>query len=272
MIALDLRLLQKPHLWCLILVLLLTACTASTELQTLDGHLTELQVEILKLQKENADKASIERLGERLSGQLDLLIKARAGAALDLRALQAGIEQLDAKLEDTNFRLAQLSQEVTATGQELRALRLSREQRFQPPPAPTPQTMDPAEPQTLYDNAYADYQRGNYDLAILGFLNFLEVMADSEQADNATYWIGECFYRQRKFQQAVDQFDQVLTRFTASDRMPSALLKKGYAYLELGQRSQGVVQLQSVVCEHQDTDEAHLARQRLSALGIDVDC
>ena len=106
----------------------------------------------------------------------------------------------------------------------------------------------------------------------MGFRQFLEAQPSSELTDNALYWLGECFYRQAKFNKAIEQFDQVLTRFPTGDRVASALLKKGYAYLEMGQKAQGIVQLQAVVCEHPGKDEAALARQRLQELGIDVDC
>jgi TolA-binding protein len=62
----------------------------------------------------------------------------------------------------------------------------------------------------------------------------------------------------------------VLSRFPRSDKVPSALLKKGYSHLELGERSQGVVQLQHVVRQYGTSDEANLARQRLREVGVDV--
>ena len=84
----------------------------------------------------------------------------------------------------------------------------------------------------------------------MGFLAFDPVSADVQEKDG---W----------------QFDTVLTAYDRSDKTPSALLKKGYAYLELGQREQGVVQLQSVIRQYPQTDEADLARQRLQTLGVD---
>jgi regulator of sirC expression with transglutaminase-like and TPR domain len=48
-----------------------------------------------------------------------------------------------------------------------------------------------------------------------------------------------------------------------------ALLKKGYAYIALGEKSQGIVQLQYVVHEHPTSPEAALARQKLKSVGVD---
>ena len=129
--------------------------------------------------------------------------------------------------------------------------------------------VNPTDPQALYDTAYNDYLEGNYD-PILGFHQYAETYRSTELADNAVYWIGECYYRQSKFQKAIEQFDEVLTRFERSDHRPSALLKKGYAYFELGQRAQGVVHLQNVIREYAGTDEAHLANQRLREMGVEL--
>ena len=126
-----------------------------------------------------------------------------------------------------------------------------------------------SDPKSLYPTAYNDCLRSNYDLAVLGFRQYLESFPDTELADNASYWIGESYYSQGKYQQAIREYDSILRRYPRSDKLASALLKKGYAYLELGQREQGEVQLQHVIREYPSTDEANLARQRLRELGID---
>ncbi len=127
-----------------------------------------------------------------------------------------------------------------------------------------------SDPQALYQTAYNDYLRGNYDLATLGFRQYLEAFPGTELADNAAYWIGECYFSQGKYQQSIREFDDILGRYPRSDKLASALLKKGYAYLEMGEREQGVVQLRHVLREYPGTDEANLARQRLNDLGVDA--
>ena len=107
------------------------------------------------------------------------------------------------------------------------------------------------------------------DLAMRGFRQYLESFPSTALAANATYWIGECHYRQKRFRQAIEQYDAVLNRYPRSDKTASALLKKGYAHLELGERSQGVVQLQHVLRQFPTSDEANLARQRLREIGVD---
>jgi len=246
------------------------SCTSSSELDEIRSQLREIHFEVLELRKQGPSKAEVAELEARLSQEVGRLARAQSDAGVELAALADQIEQLEAKLEDTTFRFVQLSQQIEATIQELQAIRSTAEVARLPPPASPAQAA--ADPQTLYETAYNDYVRGSYDLAVLGFRQYLESYPGTDLADNATYWIGECYFQQRKFELAIEQFDRVLERYELSDRDPSALLKKGFAYLEIGQREKGVAQLRNVACDYAGSDEARLARQRLQGLGIDVDC
>ncbi len=244
-------------------------CVSSSDLDSIQTQLEDIQLQILQLQKQSPSKTEVADLETAITEQLQALLASGADVRTDLAAVSKRIEQLEAKLEDAHFRLAQVSQQIAATTQELQAVRNAAEEaRARRAPAPSA-VVNPTDPQALYDTAYNDYLQGNYDLAILGFRQYAETYRSTELADNATYWIGECYYRQGKFEKAIEQFDEVLARFERSDRTPSALLKKGYAYFELGQRAQGVVHLQSVIREHAGTDEASLASQRLREMGVE---
>ena len=120
---------------------------------------------------------------------------------------------------------------------------------------------------TTYQTAYRDYQRGNYDLAIAGFREFVAKYTNSDLADNAAYWIGESLYSQKKYREAIAQFDSVVTGYPKSDKVASALLKKGYAYISLNEKKQGIVQLQYVVHEHPKSPEAAQGARRTEAPG-----
>ncbi|HEX9491802.1 MAG TPA: tol-pal system protein YbgF, partial [Thermoanaerobaculia bacterium] len=145
------------------------------------------------------------------------------------------------------------------------------------PPAPQPAMTEvnvPAptsdNPMEVYQAAYRDYQRGNYDLALAGFHDFLAKYPNSELSSNAEYWIGESLYSQKKYSEAIEQFNGVVNKYPKSDKAPGALLKKGYAYLALNDRPRAIVQFQYVVHEYPSSREAALAKDRLKQLGIDT--
>lgn len=247
------------------------ACSSSTELEAISTQLAEVERRLLELQKESPSGEDVERVSARVDEGVETILLRQAELAQEVDRLGREIEELHTDLDDTNFRLAQLSQQIAATHQELQAIRFAAEEAQRDRVA-APQTPDPGDPGALYETAYNDYVSGNFDLAILGFRQYLESFPEHEQADNAAYWLGESYYRQSRYKKAIEQFDRVLDRYDSSDRAASSLLKKAYAYLELGQRAQGIVQLQKVACEHDGTDEAVLARNRLRQLGIDAEC
>jgi tol-pal system protein YbgF len=269
---------------CLAAALAAAGCVSPQDIEGLQSQLSDIQRQMLQLQRQAPSKQEVEDLGASVGQQMGSLLKTEADMQVKLQELSSQIDELQAKLEDTNYRLAQLSQQIAATNQELKAFRSQpapvvpspetgigpgSEPAPQPPQQPRP-SGPAADPQSLYNAAYNDYLRGKYDLALQGFEEYLKNFPGTDLADNATYWIGECYYRQRRYRQAVDQFEGVLSRYPRSDKSASALLKKGYALIELGDRSQGVTQLRQVVRQYPTSDEANLARQRLRELGVDA--
>ena len=243
----------------------------TSQLDAMEQQLADIQRQVLQIQKQGSSKDEVAGLQTTTAEQNRNLLKAQADIQLELQSLSSMIEQLEGKLEDTNNRLAQLSQQIAATNQQIKGLRPGDSA----PPGAGGGTGGPisgnapADPESLYRTSYNDYLRGNYDLAILGFRQYLETFGTTDLADNAAYWIGECYYRQQRYADAIREFDSVIEQYPNSDKVASAVLRKGYAHLQLGEQSKGVVQLQNVIRRYPKSDEANLARQQLKSLGID---
>ncbi|MCG8456436.1 MAG: tol-pal system protein YbgF, partial [Holophagales bacterium] len=235
--------------------------------------LADLQLQMLQAQKQSPTKAELAELKTALSDRIGQLATADANMGANLEDLILQVERLEAAIEEASDELGRLSQQIAAANDELRAVRIAAEEdRRSRAPSPPPRGGEPEDPQSLYDQAYSYYTSGNYDLAILDFRQYLENHPETDLADNATYWLGECYYHRGKFERAIHYFDSVLEDYRRSDREVSARLKRAYAHLELGQRDEGVKQLRQVACRHDGTDEAKLASKRLEELGFDADC
>jgi len=121
----------------------------------------------------------------------------------------------------------------------------------------------PQDPSTLYYTAYSDYLKENFDLAVAGFRQYLRAFPESGLADNSLYWIGECFYAQKKYVDAVNTFNDLISRYQDGDKIPAALLKKGYALIEMGRQSEGIATLRELISRFPLQEEASLARQKI---------
>lgn len=118
-------------------------------------------------------------------------------------------------------------------------------------------------PRDLYQQAYSDFARKNYDLSVQGFQEYLRLYRDTDLADNAQYWIGECLQAQGKYEDAVTAFNALLRDFTDSDKIPDARYKKGVALEALGRKSQAVLEYRFVVERFPNSPAARLAREKL---------
>lgn len=276
----------------LLAVALLGGCATSGDLARAQEQISELQNELANIKRTTAAKEDVQSVNERIAQQTDQLLKSNATLVAKVDQIDERMQNTQGSIEQTNYRIDRMAQQLTQAQRDIEDLKARTAAGVAPtaagvaPPTsaasgaatpamseinvapPTSSAQPSANPMELYQTAYRDYQRGNYDLAIAGFSDFVRQNPNSDLADNAAYWIGESFFSQKKYQDAIAQFDSVVTKYPQSDKVPGALLKKGYAYIALGEKAQGIVQLQYVVHEHPNSPEASLARQKLKQLGI----
>jgi len=231
-------------------------------------QLRDIQADVQQLNESSTTKDDFTALSGAVQGQTTAVQSSEAAVTARLDDLSRQLAELQARLADTNYRLAELAQELSATNEELKSSRARP--RSANPGADrhdSGESGQPADPQALYQSAYNDYLRGNYDLAIVTFRQYLDLFPDTDLADNASYWIGECYFNKGEYDHAVREFEALVERYPRSDKRASALLKTGYAQLELGNREQGLDRLRRVVREFPLSDEANLAAQRIRSLG-----
>ena len=186
-------------------------------------------------------------------------------------SMTAQIQALSESLEVTKERLAKLSEQVAQTQNIIQTLNA--------PPAAAPGTTPtggPGKPasvpdaDTLYNSALSDYNGGQSQLSIQEFQQYLQYYGDTDRASNAQFYIGDCYYRLKNYEQAIEEYNKCLERYPDGNKSASAQLKKAYALLELEQKQAGVRELRSLIQRYPNTSEANLARQRLKKLGIAV--
>lgn len=121
-------------------------------------------------------------------------------------------------------------------------------------------------PQEVYNISYSDYLNGNYQLAIDGFTLYLEQFSDSPVADDAAYWIGECYFSQNKFEEASVQFTELILNFPEGDKLPSAYLKKGISLLELGKKDEALSVFKLLISKYPLEDETRIAQEKIKEI------
>ena len=127
----------------------------------------------------------------------------------------------------------------------------------------------PAEdPAGVFQKAYADYTRGDYQLAALGFESVLHLRPEGTLADDAVYYLAETSSAQGRIDEALRGYARVEEDYPDGDKVPAAILKRGLLLIDANRIGEGVVQLDHLVKSYPEADEARLARNKLRALGV----
>jgi tol-pal system protein YbgF len=182
----------------------------------------------------------------------------------------------DQRVKDLETRVAKLTEGFKAQEAQLKAreeeLRELQKNIRQPMAGGTPAEkteVSAAENEAVrsdYEIAWRALEKKDYRLAISRFKEFLQKHPKSKLANNAQYWIGESHYALREFDQAILEFDAVRSRYPQAEKVPSALLKQGFAFAELGEKVNARLILQEVVEKYAQSPEAAQAKQKLRSL------
>lgn len=216
------------------------------------------------------------QLLDSIADRTDRIDAAQQRLADDLRQLQAEeltrLEAIDAQLEQCDARLQDQADRTDRIGRRLGVWRGD----LTPPvidslPVPDSAGRLPdslplgSDPDRLYNTAYLDFTRSKFQVAITGFRQYLSGFPDTELADNARYWIGECYYSLNELDSAEAAFKHVIADYPAGNKVPAAAYKLGILYLAAGRNDDARRQFKQVIDKYPNTPEAKLASARLDA-------
>ena len=262
-----------------VLVAALTPAAAGVASAANKEHL-QMMAEIRMLQEQTALlraqltalNETLRALGTKLDEQAGVSRKALADQKLSIDTIGDDVRVVREKVDDNNVRVSSLSQ-------ELDAIRAAIAQAAQPPaadaanpagpppPAAGQAAQSPAQsPQRLYDSAWADYVASQYNLAITGFENYISKFPRSEQAGDAQYFIGECYYQQGMFKEAASAYDRGITTYPNSQKVPDMYFKRGMAFNALGLVDRARESWEYAVKTFPNSEAGRLARQRLDQI------
>lgn len=231
-----------------------------------------------------------------LNGQMGVLQKsvqeatANSGSRIDTMSTQT--QGLSDNLQDVQARVAKLGQQMNDIQGLLQSIdgKISggasspqngssgapgSAQPTQPNPGASQQppgndsvpSMPPISADTLYQNALRDFSTGKYDLARQEFNDYTKSFPSNDLASNAQFYLGEISYAQGDYQDAIAQYEIVISKYPKSFKLAAAHLKKSFAEVDLGMKSTGIRDLREVVRRFPGSDEARRAQAKLKELG-----
>jgi len=221
-----------------------------------------------------------------------------ARLAADVKAMDAQQAFLVAEIKNLSEQLAKLKSsldDVETAMRSLRATPVPPESRPVPAPAPPPTPAPapappaaavpepkpaapipaaPASGRTPSSNAEADrifaaalarLRAGDEGQAALEFTEFVAQYPTHPQAAVAQNYIGEAYYRQREYRQAMGEYRKTVDNYTQAAQVSEALLKIGLCQRALGDGASAKATWEQVVKRFPKSDAARQARTLLAA-------
>jgi tol-pal system protein YbgF len=118
----------------------------------------------------------------------------------------------------------------------------------------------------LYARAKQLFDKGEYENAREVFRSFLKQHPKSKRGDNAQFWLGEIYYREKWYEKAILEYQKVIENYPKGNKTPSALLKQGFSFLNLDDKANARLILKELIRKFPDSNEANVAKNKLKTL------
>ncbi|SNS32327.1 tol-pal system protein YbgF [Noviherbaspirillum humi] len=172
----------------------------------------------------------------RLRGQIELLTNELANTQRRQKDFYVDLDNRIRKMEP---------QKVTVDGQEI--------------------SVEQSE-QRAYDAALAYFKAGDYKSAGAAFYDFTRRYPQSGLMPSAQYWLGNTYYAQRDYRNAITAQQVVVNNFGDNPKAADALLNIASCQLELKDKAAAKKTLETLTHKYPDSAAAQTAKERLAAL------
>jgi tol-pal system protein YbgF len=252
-------------------------CASRGDLQSLESSTNDARRRIVRLEKEMGGvrqmandeiQISLQGLGKEMDairkGEADLQasqdtirvdMREMSGKADDLKILvQKSMEDGKFQKEESDRRLAAL---------EDRLAKLENKLGNQQASATTPGN---STPEGMYENGLSAFKAGDMQKARDLFTRFVEQQPKHALIPNCQYWIGETFYSEKNYEQAILAFQEVIKNYPKSDKTPAALLKQGMSFKNIGDKKSARYVLNKLKNDYPQSEDAKKVKSLLKEL------
>lgn len=251
---------------CLLVGLSVSGCALQKDYIALQGRITALEEELRQ------SRSLSQGVEEKVTRKNVRLINRMEGIDEELRVLRGDLEetlhrgkQLSSQTIDLEQSLGEMQSTVKVLSKKLS--RLENFTGFEPSDSgPATQPLKPdvkPSAQSIYREAKKTFDAGNMESAKSGFTAVVETFPTSDSADNAQFWIGEIYYREKWYQKAILEYQKVIENYPDGNKVPAAYLKQGLAFEALGETENAHLILGELLRKFPNTAEASIARKKM---------
>ncbi len=179
---------------------------------------------------------------------------------LESYALENDVLRLEDELENKNQeaqRLRLLIDEKNKRIEQLERNGTPTQTRAQPRSSVVVNTSQFSEG---YASARSLFESFKYSDALAAFKSLLASQPNHYMADNCQYWIGECYFGLKQYDQAVVEFEKVFS-FSRKDKFDDAQMMIALSYIRNGQRDMAKQAFDKLFSNYPDSEYSARARK-----------
>jgi tol-pal system protein YbgF len=178
------------------------------------------------------------------------------GARMESRMdeLETRLEMLESMVNETRHRVSQMSMRNPAGAAETNAAE------------PDTTMVVSSVAQSIYETAYIDFAKGDFESAITGFRDYVTRFPTNDFSDDAQLMIGQSFMGRSDYPNAISELRKVLDRYPSADRVPQAIYSLGQAYLKIDDVGTAREYFKILVARYPKAGEAERAMTMLDSL------
>ena len=188
-----------------------------------------------------------------------------ADLASELEALHRGIDALNGRIEVVEYRVQEALEEARSARRDANTPSAAAAV----PDGEEAPASDSASSQEVrdYRAAVGEWRSGNASGCVDQFTKFLQTYPASEYADDATYWLADCYFKQGNYSAAVLRFDDVARQYPSGNKAADALYRQGEALLRMGHGKAAGNAFEKVLRDYPNSARAPEAKRQLDLLG-----
>jgi TolA-binding protein len=192
---------------------------------------------------------------------------------LTLRTSNDSLRKDNSRLEFEKRMLVAHVAELESENNELKSKVAAMVAPPRKTPKPSPPTPISAPPVTTtipagsldsYTDALESFKRREYMAAAEKFQNVLDAGAPKGYDDNCVYWIGECLYGAKRYDEAIGQFKKV-SSFEWSEKKDDAQIMIANSFLAKGDRVQARAEYEQLIKLFPASPYVRRVKEKLSA-------
>ncbi|ABQ24417.1 tol-pal system protein YbgF [Geotalea uraniireducens] len=265
----------------IVLALALSACASRETVDNVQRDMDEMKTRMFKMEKDiggmrSEAKEGIDKTIKDVQNEMDNLRKGSADLQATLDSAKVDMQVLTGKVDDVRLLaqkpaddLALLKEDtdrrLTAMEERLLKLDKSFEELHKTLAEAKNKEMEQA-PDALYQRGLDTLKGGDPQKAREYFTKFIELFPKHELTANARYWLGETYYHEKKYDQAILEFQEVIKNYPGKEKVPAAMLKQAMAFKELGDAKSARYVYKKLIEDSPYTDEARIAKEKLKEL------